>query len=64
MKLKNKLFLYFDILFFVTINIYGVILIETNFNTVIENTISGALEEYSVICANIESNSNAKNIFF
>ena len=62
MKLKNKLFLYFGILFFVTINIYGFILIESNFNTIIESTINGALGEYSVIRENIESNSGRKNI--
>ena len=64
MKLKHKLFLYFGILFFVTMNIYGVILIESNFNTVLQNTINGALGEYSVIYANIKSNSNTKNMFF
>lgn len=64
MKLKNKLLLYFCALFFVTINIYGVILMESNFNIILENTINNSLSEYSVIYANIKSNENAKNIFF
>ena len=64
MKLKNKLLLYFGALFFVTINIYGIILIESNFNIVLQNTINNSLGEYSVIYANIRSNDNSKNIFF
>ncbi|NME84356.1 HAMP domain-containing sensor histidine kinase [Clostridium sp. SM-530-WT-3G] len=64
MKLKNKLLLYFCALFFVTINIYGIILMESNFNIILENTINNSLSEYSVIYANIKSNENAKNIFF
>ena len=63
MKLKNKLLLYFCVLFFVTINIYGVILMEYNFNIILQNTINNSLGEYSVIYANIKSNENAKNIF-
>lgn len=64
MKLKNKLFLQFGILCFCTINIFGLILINHNFNSIYKNSINSALGEYSVIYANIESNENIKNIFF
>lgn len=64
MKLKNKLLLYFGALFFVTINIYGIILIQSDFNIILQNTINNSLGEYSVIYTNIKSNENSKNIFF
>lgn len=64
MKLKNKLFLQFGILCFCTINIFGLILINHNFNSIYKNSINSALGEYSVIYANIESNENIKKHIF
>lgn len=64
MKLKNKLFLQFGILCVCTINIFGLILINYNFNSLYKNAINSALGEYSIIYTNIESNENIKNIFF
>lgn len=63
MKLKNKLFLNFAALFFLSINVFGFILIQSNFNIVMENTINNSLAEYSVIYANIKSGENLNNVF-
>ncbi len=63
MKLKNKLFLYFGVLFFLTINIFGIVLIQSNFNLTINNTVNASLGEYSVIYTNIEYREEMSNIF-
>ena len=63
MKLTNKLFLYFGILFFFTINIFGMVLIQSNFNLTVKNTVNASLGEYSVIYTNLESKETMSNIF-
>ena len=63
MKLKNRLFLYFGVLFFFTINIFGIVLIQSNFNLTVKNTVNAALGEYSVIYTNLESKEAMSNIF-
>ena len=63
MKLTNKLFLYFGILFFFTINIFGMVLIQSNFNLTVKNTVNASLGEYSVIYTNLESKETMRNIF-
>ncbi|MBX7317011.1 HAMP domain-containing histidine kinase [Clostridium chauvoei] len=63
MKLKNKLFINFGILFFLTLNILGCFLIKSTFNTSIKKAIDESFREYAVIYSNIKSGENLNNLF-
>lgn len=63
MKLKNKLFLNFGTLVFVTLNIFGSILIQSNFYDSLEHLINTSLGEYSVIYNNIKTGEDLNNLF-
>lgn len=63
MKLKNKLFINFGILFFITLNISGCFLIKSTFNTSIQKAIDESFREYAVIYSNIKSGENLNNLF-
>ncbi|MEG0295083.1 MAG: HAMP domain-containing sensor histidine kinase [Clostridium sp.] len=63
MKLKNKLFLNFGTLVFVTLNIFGSILIQSNFHDSLEHLINTSLGEYSVIYNNIKTGEDLNNLF-
>lgn len=63
MKLKNKLFISFATLFFITLNIFGYILIQSIFYTSLKSTIDNSFKEYSVIYSNIKVGENLNNLF-
>ncbi|MGL5713706.1 MAG: sensor histidine kinase, partial [Paraclostridium sp.] len=63
MKLRNKLFINFALLFFITLNIFGYILIQSIFSNIIEDTINNCFKEFSVIYSNVKIGENMNNLF-
>ncbi|MGL5753034.1 MAG: sensor histidine kinase [Paraclostridium sp.] len=63
MKLRNKLFINFALLFFITLNIFGYILIQSIFSNIIEDTINNCFKEFSVIYSNVKIGEDMNNLF-
>lgn len=64
MKLRTKLLLNFTILFFVLINIFGIILIKLMYTTSLNNAITQNFNEYNVMYANLKAGESMDQRFF
>ena len=64
MKLKNRLFINFTVLFFILLNLFGYFLIQTIFIDSIEKAVDNGYREYSVIYSNLKSGENMNRLFF
>lgn len=64
MKLKNRLFINFTVLFFILLNLFGYFLIQTIFIDSIEKAVDNGYREYAVIYSNLKSGENMNRLFF
>lgn len=64
MKLKNRLFINFTVLFFIILNLFGYFLIQTIFIDSIDKAVDNGYREYSVIYSNLKSGENMNRLFF